>query len=77
MNAVGNIGPEKRKRKKWVGYILLVTGGVMSGFFIAVHAEWWIRLIVFPLYLGGFLELLQAKTGVCMRHAYMKTTGEE
>lgn len=70
---VCNIGPNGQKRRKWIGNLLLVVAGILSGFFIATHAPAWERVLVFPFFAAGFISLLQAQTKVCVTNAMKKT----
>lgn len=72
-----NIGPQGQARRRKMGLMALVAAGVLSGFLIAFQADVWMRLLVFPLFLGGFVSLLQAERKVCVMHAYHKTVEEE
>ncbi len=77
MNDACNIGPQNRKRRKWFGVIFLVLAGITSGYLIATNADVFSRVLVLPLFALGYVNLLQAQTGVCVYHAYKKTVGEE
>ncbi|MEK6970231.1 MAG: hypothetical protein AABW68_00890 [archaeon] len=67
-----NIGPKGQKMRQWVGYTLLMIGGILIGYLLANHSPYWHRIIVFPFLAGGFISLLQAKSKVCVYNAYRK-----
>lgn len=67
---IGSSGVEKRKR---IGMILLIIAGFVSGYLISTHAPWSMRIIVFPLFVGGFVSLLESARKVCVYHSWKKT----
>lgn len=68
-----NIGPNEIKKRQTIGLALIVVAGFSSGMLVAVHAPWYFRIAVFPLFMGGFVSLLQAQKKVCVYHAWKKT----
>lgn len=67
-----NIGPQNQKWRKNVGMILLVFAGFVSAFMIAFDVPTLQRIVVFPLFAGGFISLLQAARKVCVTNALQK-----
>lgn len=68
-----NIGPSEIKKRQKIGFLLIIIAGFTSGFLIATDAPTLSRLVVFPLFMGGFVSLLQAARKVCVYHAWKKT----
>ena len=70
---VCNIGPKSISTRKRTGMLLIIIAGFVSGFLIATDAPTVSSLVVFPLFMGGFVSLLQAARKVCVYHAWKKT----
>lgn len=70
---VCNIGPQEMAKRKKIGFVLLILAGFASGILIALNSPLYTRLLVFPLFMGGFVSLLQAQRKVCVYHAWKKT----
>ncbi len=68
-----NIGPKSISMRKRTGMLLIIIAGFTSGFLIATDAPTVSRLVVFPLFMAGFVSLLQAARKVCVYHAWKKT----
>jgi len=47
--------------------------GIHQWFLIATDAPTVSRIVVFPLFMAGFVSLLQAARKVCVYHAWKKT----
>lgn len=69
-----NIGAQGIARRKRTGTILIIIAGFVSGYLLATHAPLASRIIVFPIFMAGFVSLLQAARKVCVYHAWKKTT---
>ncbi len=67
-----NIGPKGQARRRWIGYVLLILAGVLTGYFLANQTPIIYRIIVFPFFAGGFISLLQAERKVCVWNAHRK-----
>ncbi len=67
-----NIGPKAQQRRRWIGYILVIMAGLLTGYFMANHTPLIYRIIVFPFFAGGFISLLQAERKVCVWNAHQK-----
>ncbi len=65
------------RRNRLYGGIGLITSGVLLSIFLYIidyhHAENWVLFILFGLYCGGSLTLLEAKTQVCVYHGILGT----
>ncbi len=72
--SVCNIGPQSIAQRKRTGTILIIIAGFVSGYLLATHAPLVSRIIVFPIFMAGFVSLLQAARKVCVYHAWKKTT---
>lgn len=68
-----NIGPKEIAKRKKIGFVLLILAGFASGILIALHTPLYLRLLVFPIFLSGFVSLLEAQRKVCVYYAWKKT----
>ena len=77
MNEPCNIGPENQRKRERIGMALIIIAGLLSGFFIATRVPSLTRILVFPLFAGGFITLMEAKSKVCVWYAYRKKIGKK
>jgi hypothetical protein len=73
MTIVCNIGPREIKKRQKIGFVLIIIAGFASGMLIALHADLILRLMVFPIFAGGFISLLEAQKKVCIYYTWKKT----
>ncbi len=71
---VCNIGPDGVARRKRMGTILIIIAGFVSGFLMATHAPIVSRLVVFPIFMAGFVSLLESARKVCVLNSWRKIT---
>src|ERR1700710_63591 len=64
-----NISPPGRRRRRRFGISLLMASLALFGAFIAFHAPWYVRLLVFLPAAGSAMGFLQMARNTCILRA--------